>query len=78
MFAAVPVILYGYYYPFKLTGEMADMMLDMGYDPLMPFAWFDSYFFAQGIVVFCMVLAACIYPMRKILKLDAIKAIRGI
>ncbi len=77
MLTSVPIILYGYYYPIKLTGNMGKMMLEMGFDPLLPLAWFDSYFYTQAFVVFIMVLIACIYPTRTILKLDAIKAIRG-
>ncbi|MDR2410382.1 MAG: FtsX-like permease family protein [Bacteroidales bacterium] len=77
MLASIPVILYGYYFPVKLTGSMKDMMLDMGMDPVLPFAWFDSYFYIQGLVIFIMVLVACIYPVRVILKLNAIEAIRG-
>lgn len=77
MLASIPVILYGYYFPVKLTGSMRDMMLEMGIDPVLPFAWFDGYLFMQGLVVFCMILVVCIYPLRVILKLNAIEAIRG-
>lgn len=77
MLAAVPVILYGYYYPFKITGEMAQMYIDYGFDPVMPMAWFESYFFMQALVVFAMVLAASFLPVRNILKLNVIKAIHG-
>jgi ABC-type lipoprotein release transport system permease subunit len=77
MLASVPVILYGYYFPIKLTGEMREMMLDMGFDPVLPFAWFDGYFYMQGLVILIMIVIACIYPVRAILKLNAIEAIRG-
>lgn len=77
MLASVPLIYMGYHYPIKLTGEMARMYMDYGFDPIMPMAWFDSYFYLQGGVVFFMVLTASYLPVRSILKLDAIKALRG-
>jgi ABC-type antimicrobial peptide transport system permease subunit len=77
MLASVPVILLGYYYPFKLTGEMAEMYMDYGFDPIMPLAWFEEYFFTQGGVIFLMVILASYLPIRQILKLDLIKALHG-
>jgi len=77
MLASVPVVLYGYYYPFKMTGDMARMYLDMGFDPVMPLAWFGSYFTMQGLVILCMVVLASYFPVRSILKLNVIKAIHG-
>jgi len=77
MIASVPFILYGYYYPFRITGNMAQMYIDMGFDPVMPMAWFESYFFLQAVVVFVMVLAASYLPVRSILKINVIKAIHG-
>jgi len=77
MIASVPVILLGYYHPFKMTGEMARMYMDYGFDPIMPMAWFDGYFYTQGGVIFIMVLLASYLPVRSILKLNAIKALHG-
>jgi ABC-type lipoprotein release transport system permease subunit len=75
--AAVPVILYGYYYPLRMTGEIAQMYMDYGFDPLMPLALFESYFFAQGIVVFIMVLFATLLPIKNILRINIIQSIHG-
>jgi ABC-type lipoprotein release transport system permease subunit len=72
-----PIILYGHYNPFKISGESAKMMEDMGFDALMPFALFDTYFFMQGLIIFIMIGLACIQPLRSINKLDVIKSIRG-
>ena len=74
---SVPLILYGYYYPFKITGDMAQMYIDYGFDPVMPMAWFNSYFFWQAAIVFFMVLVAIYQPVRNILKLNVIKSIHG-
>ena len=77
MLATVPLILCGYYFPFKMTGEMAQMYIDYGFDPVMPLAWFEGYFFRQAGIIFLMVLIASFLPVRHILKLDLIKALHG-
>jgi len=77
MLASVPIVLYGYYHPFKFTGDMAQMFIEMGFDPLMPLAWFGSYFTIQGVVILFMVLLASYFPVRSILKLNVIKALHG-
>jgi ABC-type antimicrobial peptide transport system permease subunit len=43
----------------------------------MPTAWFGPYFYWQAIVVGIMVLAAILYPIRKIGKLKVIEALRS-
>jgi len=77
MLVSVPLLLWGHYYPYRLSGEMARMYTDIGFDPVMPMALFDSYFFQQAIVILVMVTAACYLPVRNILKLNIIKAIHG-
>lgn len=77
MLASVPIVLYGYYHPIKFTGDMAQMFIEMGFDPVMPLAWFGSYFTIQGVVILFMVLLASYFPVRSILKLNVIKALHG-
>jgi ABC-type lipoprotein release transport system permease subunit len=77
LLATVPIILMGHYYPIRFTGTMAHAMIEMGIEPIMPLALFDSYFYTQAVVVAFMLLTACMYPIRKLLKLDALKALRS-
>ena len=77
LIASTPVILYFYYHPILLKGELGKMMEDYGWDAVMPTAWFGPYFYWQAIVVCIMVLLATIYPLRKIGKLKEIEALRG-
>lgn len=72
----LPIIHYYHVHPIRLTGEMAKMMMDMGFEPLMPMAPFDAYVIWQGVSVVFMVLLVCIYPTRKILKLNTVTAIK--
>ena len=77
LLASVPLIVYFYYYPIVLKGDLAKMMEDYGWDAVMPSAWFGPYFYWQAVIVALMVLLATLYPLRKIGKLKEIEALRG-
>jgi len=77
MIASAPVIIYFYFHPILLKGDLAKMMEDYGWDAIMPTAWFGPYYYWQALVVFIMVLLATIYPLRKISKLKEIEALRS-
>jgi len=77
LLASTPLILYFYYHPILLKGELANMMEDYGWDAVMPTAWFGPYFYWQAVVVAFMVILATIYPLRKIGKLKEIEALKG-
>jgi ABC-type lipoprotein release transport system permease subunit len=77
LLASIPLILYFYYYPVVLKGDLANMMEDWGWDAVMPTAWFGPYFYWQVVIVALMVLLATLYPLRKISKLKEIDALKG-
>jgi ABC-type lipoprotein release transport system permease subunit len=77
MIASAPVVMYFYFHPILLKGDLGKMMEDIGWDAVMPTAWFGPYFYWQAIVVGIMVLAATLYPLRKIGKLKEIEALRS-
>ena len=77
LIASTPFILYFYYYPIVLKGDLGKMMEDYGWDAVMPTAWFGPYFYWQAIIVCIMVLLATVYPLRKIGKLKEIEALRS-
>lgn len=74
---SIPLLYILHNNPIRLTGNMAQAMEDMGFEPIMPLAWIDNYVFWQGIVVLIMVLLSCIYPLRKVLKLKEAEALRS-
>lgn len=75
--ASVPFILYFYYYPVILKGELGKMMEDYGWDAIMPTAWFGPYFYWQVVVVMIMILLATLYALNKIGKLKEIEALKS-
>lgn len=77
LLASTPIILYFYYNPILLTGDLGKMMEDIGWDAVMPTAWFGPYFYWQAVVVAIMVALATLYPLRKISKLKEMEALRS-
>jgi ABC-type lipoprotein release transport system permease subunit len=75
--ASVPVILYFYFYPIVLKGDLARMMEDFGFDAIMPTALFGPYFYWQMFIVLIMILLATLYAIFKIGKLNVIEALRS-
>ncbi len=74
---ALPTIIYGYYHPIKFSSNMARMWEDYGFEPVMAFQWIDKYFLSQSVVVAIIVLIAVLYPVRKIMKLKEVNAIKA-
>jgi putative ABC transport system permease protein len=74
---SLPILYYGNIHPIRFTGDMAKIYTNMGFDPVMPMMWIDSYIFWQGFVVAIMVGLSCLYPLRKIFKLKEVDALRA-
>lgn len=74
---STPLILLGYYRPLRLSGEMADTMIQMGFEPVMPMAWFDTYMLNQIVVVAVIVVLVSFYPLAAIKKLKVSDALRA-
>ncbi|MFC2103832.1 ABC transporter permease [Bacteroidota bacterium] len=77
LLASAPFVIVGNRNPIKMTGEMAKMYEDMGFDPVMPLAWFDQYFIWQGVIIMIMVIIACYLPLRRVRKMKVISALRA-
>ena len=75
--ASLPFLYYYHVNPIRLTGDMAKVMEDYGFEPLMPLQWIDTYVLWQGLVVAVMVVLACLYPLRKVFTLKEIDALRA-
>ncbi|PLX15461.1 MAG: hypothetical protein C0597_08905 [Marinilabiliales bacterium] len=75
--ASAPVVVFFNRNPIKMTGEMSKMYEDMGFDPVMPLAWFNDYFVWQAVIVMIMVIIACYLPLRRVRKMNVIKALRA-
>lgn len=73
---AMPVVLNFYLNPIRLGDEMADMMEEYGIEAVLQSSLDPSIFTSQALVVALIATATSIYPLVKLLGLDAIKAMR--
>ncbi len=73
----IPLITYGTHHPIIFKGEMAYMMEDYGFEPKLVFMPVSYYFLWQAFIVGLMVFFSLIHPVRKILKLKVVTALRA-
>ena len=77
MIAALPVIYYFILNPLRYTGEAAKAMNQFGFEPLLVIALDWRIFLYQAILVLILSVAAMIYPVLSIFRLNVIKTIRA-
>ncbi len=63
--------------PIQVGEELAEVMLDMGFEPVMPFSIAPDIFIYQAITIFIIAFVVGLYPVRKVFKLDMISAARN-
>ena len=69
MIVATPIILYFFYNPIQLSGNMAEAMADYGFEPVMPFAFGPDVFISQARIVLVIALIVGMYPVYKVYKI---------
>jgi ABC-type lipoprotein release transport system permease subunit len=74
---AIPVVYLGYIHPIRLTGQMAESIIQYGMEPIMPMAWEAGYFVSQTLVAMLIILAAVILPVWNVTRLSVTKALRS-
>ena len=73
----IPIILFGVHHPIVFKGELAHMMEEYDFEPKLVFASINLYFLWQILVVLFMVFLSLIHPLRKIMKLQVVHALRA-
>ncbi|MDT8308372.1 MAG: FtsX-like permease family protein, partial [Bacteroidales bacterium] len=74
---SIPVVFFLHKNPINLKGELAEIMLDYGFEPVMYASIHPSIFITQAIVVFFIALIIGLYPVWSISKMKAVEALRG-
>ncbi len=74
---SLPVIFFQASHPIPLTGQMAQVMEDYGFEPFMFFATRLKVFTNQAITVFLLTLLISGYPMMTALRLNPIKSLKN-
>ncbi len=72
MMVTYPFVYYFNKNPIPLKGEMAELLIDYGFEPVMPTSIAPSIFISQAIVVFIIALLIGLYPAYKAFKLNVI------
>ncbi len=70
------VLLYFYFNPIRLSGDMAELVLDFGFEPILPVALAPDIFLWQGSIIFILTTLICLYPSLKIVRLNILDAAR--
>ena len=73
---SIPILYYFNQNPIELTGEMADMALSYGLDPILPFRFALNIFVDQFLTVFVIALVSVSYPLLFIRRLKPVEAMR--
>jgi ABC-type lipoprotein release transport system permease subunit len=72
----IPILYYLYLNPIQLTGELAELMLAFGLDPIVPFRFAPNIFIDQFLTVLVIAMISSLYPVRYIKRLKPVEAIR--
>lgn len=62
---SIPIIGYYYNNPIRLPADAAEIMIEMGIEPLLYFSWMPSVFYNQVITIFVITALIAIYPVYK-------------
>ncbi len=71
--ASIPIIIYFIYNPIRLSGGMAEVMADYGFEPILPFSSGAEVFYIQALTVLIISFLIGMYPVYKVFKLDVMK-----
>lgn len=62
---SIPIIGYYFNNPIRLPADAAEIMIEMGIEPLLYFSWMPSVFYNQVITIFVITALIAIYPVYK-------------
>lgn len=77
LLAALLANYYLYLNPIQLTGDLADAVMDMGWDAVLPVSFAPELFYHQGIIIFLMAMMVFLYPLIKIARMEILEAARS-
>ncbi len=74
---ATPIIVWFFWNPITFTGDAATMMLEMGYEPILPVLLAPALFYHQVFIVLGLLILCMLYPMWRLYKMDLVSALKG-
>ncbi len=73
---SVPVVLYFYKFPIRISGELERAYENFGFEPIFYFSIEPAIFYRQAMIVLIIALVLSIYPFFKIARLEPVAAMR--
>ncbi len=70
----IPIIMYFYYHPIALTGNLADTMAQYGMQSILPMDASPLIWISQTIIIVMITCVMAIYPIQKIRKLNIVNS----
>ena len=74
---SIPITWYFTLHPIPFTGQAAETMLQMGFEPVMSFSMIPSVFYNQGITILIFTMIIGLYPLLNIKNLKIYKALHS-
>ncbi len=72
-----PLLLWFYYHPIQLSGNLAVTMEEMGFEAIIPFSLAPELFAGQILIVMTLLIICSAYPLARIFKLEVSTALKG-
>lgn len=70
------LLLYLHYNPIQLTGDVAEAIIEMGWEAVLPVSFAADQFYMQGVIVFGIAMVVFLFPLIKIFRLNILDASR--
>jgi ABC-type lipoprotein release transport system permease subunit len=74
---SIPILSWYFHHPIVLTGDYATTAENYGIEPLMCFAFQPDFYITQALIVTIIVIAATLYPVISILRMNVIQSIHS-
>jgi len=74
---SIPITWYFTFHPIQFSGQAAETMLQMGFEPVMSFSMSPSVYYNQGITIFIFTLIISLYPVFSINRLKISEALHS-
>jgi ABC-type lipoprotein release transport system permease subunit len=73
---SIPLVFYLYKYPIRFTGELGDVYVKFGFEPIFPASMDADVFITQGLIVLALGMILSIYPLLKVIRLNPVTAMK--
>lgn len=76
IFITFPIVYYFNVNPIRLTGEMAEVIEQYGFEPVMPTSIASDIFISQAVAIFIIAFLIGLYPVYKVFRLKVIQEVK--